>query len=163
MSSGFTKENTIPTLRNAVLAGQKMGAYALKDTPHLLKALQYTDPEVTEKPDLGDVKDPELFAVSLLLQAIAKAQAHGGERAYSIEDAALLWEMTEFWIEEGKKAASASATAVAATGAPAEDKIDKGKKKARRTVAESDDDEEETEKKEKAPEISIVDPRKSRK
>ena len=30
-----------------------------------------------------------------------KAQAHGGEFSYSIEDSALLWDIMEFWIKEG--------------------------------------------------------------
>jgi hypothetical protein len=104
MSTPITKENSITVLINSVRLGQKMGAYLLKEVSFLKKAIDFFDPNVKpeNKPDLGE--NAEVVAVNLLLQGVQKAQNHGGDFAYSIDDAALLWDILEFWVKEGGKA-----------------------------------------------------------
>ena len=104
MSNTINKENSVIILSNSVRMGQKMGAYILRESNILKKAIDFFNPDVTEKPDFGGTQDPEIVAVNLLLQGVQKAQAHGGEHAYSIDDAALLWDIMEFWMKEGGKA-----------------------------------------------------------
>lgn len=155
MSATFTKENTIPILINSVRRGQAMGAYECKECSILLKALQYFDPKITEKPFTNE-QNPENVAVNLLLQGVQKANAHGGPYAFSIEDAALLWDITEFWIREGGKQVAANVGT--------EEKAKKRKPSAvRSVVAIEEDDEEDEEDEEKTPsKISpLVDPRKA--
>ncbi len=97
----LTRENTIAMLIQAVRNAHKMGAFALREMPTIKKAIDYLDPDVKEKPTFeNNPENPEVAAVHLLLQCVQRGQAHGGDRAYSIEDAALLWEITEFWLKE---------------------------------------------------------------
>jgi len=103
MSTAINKENSIAVLINSVRFGQKMGAYALRETKLLKQAFDYFNPDIKEKPTFENSENPEIVAVNLLLQGVQKAQAHGGEFAYSIDDAALLWDIMEFWIKEGGK------------------------------------------------------------
>jgi hypothetical protein len=104
MSTQINKENSIAILINSVRMGQKMGAYLLKETKVLKQAIDYFNPDVTDKPTFESAENPEIVAVNLLLQGVQKAQNHGGEFAYSIDDAALLWDILEFWIKEGGRA-----------------------------------------------------------
>lgn len=100
----LNKENSVAILINSVRMGQKMGAYLLKETKVLKQAIDYFDPNVKDKPTFEDSENPEIVAVNLLLQGVQKAQNHGGEFAYSIDDAAFLWDIMEFWIKEGGRA-----------------------------------------------------------
>ena len=102
MSTEITKENSIPILVNSVRLGQKNGAYFLKECALLNKAIQYFNSDVKEKP-FADAQEPEVVAINLLLQGVQKAQMHGGEHSYSLEDAALLSEILDFWVKEGGK------------------------------------------------------------
>lgn len=119
MSTAINKENSIAVLVNSVRFGQKMGAYALRETKLLKQAFDYFNPDVKDKPTFENSENPEIVAVNLLLQAVQKAQAHGGEFAYSIDDAALLWDIMEFWIKEGGKAVTQN---VNVSGSPQKEK-----------------------------------------
>jgi hypothetical protein len=99
----INKENSITVLINSVRLGQKMGSYVLRETKLLKQAIDYFNPDVKDKPTFEDSENPEIVAVNLLLQGVQKAQAHGGEFSFSIDDAALLWDIMEFWIKEGGK------------------------------------------------------------
>lgn len=103
-STPITKETSIPVLINSVRFGQKMGAYALREAKLLKQAIDYFNPDIKDKPTFEGVSNAEFAAVNLLLQGVQKAQAHGGDFAYSFDDAALLWDITEFWIKEGGNA-----------------------------------------------------------
>jgi hypothetical protein len=104
MSIQINKENSITVLANSIRLGQKMGAFLMREAKLLKQAIDYFNPEVKEKPEIfKDVENPEVVAVNLLLQGVQKAQSHGGELAYSLEDAAVLWDVMEFWIKEGGK------------------------------------------------------------
>lgn len=99
----INKENSIVVLINSVRLGQKMGAYILREVKLLKQAIDYFNPDVKEKPTFDNAENPEIVAINLLLQGVQKAQAHGGEYAFSIDDAAFLWDIMEFWIKEGGK------------------------------------------------------------
>lgn len=142
MSTPITKENSITVLINSVRLGQRMGAYLLKEVSFLKKAIDYFDVNVKEenKPDLGE--NPEIVAVNLLLQGVQKAQQHGGEFSYSIDDAALLWDILEFWVKEGGKAVAQNVN----VGSSKSDKDGKAAKNAANSVraqSKQDDDSEE--------------------
>ncbi len=101
----LTKENSIQILNNSLDRGRLMGAFSLKDAHAIKQARDFFNPEVKEKPTFNDAPDPEIAAINIFLQAVQKAQGHGGEFAYTFEDASLLWEIIEFWIKEsGSKA-----------------------------------------------------------
>lgn len=100
----INKENSINVLLNSIRLAQKNGAYLLRESALLADAIDYFNPDVKEKPTFENSENPEVVAVNLLLQGVQKAQAHGGEFAYSIEDARLLWKITEFWVKEGGRA-----------------------------------------------------------
>lgn len=107
----INRENSIAMLVQAAENAQKMGALHLRETPILKKALDYFKAEEDDKPDFDGAENPELVALNILLQIINRAQRHGGELAYSVDDAALLWEITEFWIKETGKEVTKGTTA----------------------------------------------------
>ncbi|KAJ3228630.1 hypothetical protein HDU81_006020 [Chytriomyces hyalinus] len=127
MSSNINRENSIAILSNSVRMGQKMGAYLLREVSLLKKAIDFFNPEIKDKPDFGGSQDPEIVAVNLLLQGVQKAQSHGGEFSYSIDDAALLWDIMEFWMKEGGKAVAQN---VNVSSSPKSDKESKSAKSA---------------------------------
>lgn len=146
-STPITKEYSITVLVNSVRFGQRMGAYALREAKLLKQAIDYFNPDIKEKPTFDGVSNPELAAVNLLLQGVQKAQAHGGEFAYSFDDAALLWDITEFWLKEGGNAVAQNVN----TASPSKDKSSKSAKaaasssvKSIRTEEEDDDEDEPT-------------------
>ena len=110
----INKENSITVLTNSVRLGQKMGAYLMREAKLLKQAIDYFNPDVKDKPDFGgSTSDPEIVAINLLLQGVQKAQSHGGELAFSLDDAALLSDIMEWWVKMSnsditKTAASAS-------------------------------------------------------
>jgi hypothetical protein len=108
MTTAITKENSIAILSNSVHMGQKMGAFLLKEASLLNKAIDYFKSDVKEKPDFGGVpvEQREIVAINLLVQGVQKAQSHGGEFAYSINDASLLWDIIEFLTKDTGKSVS---------------------------------------------------------
>ena len=76
-----------------------MGAFSLKDAHAIKQALDYFHPDVKDKPNFNDAPDPEIAAINIFLQAVQKAQGHGGEHAYTFDEASLLWEIIEFWVK----------------------------------------------------------------
>jgi hypothetical protein len=149
----ITEENSITVLVNSVKFGQKMGAYALREAKLLKQAIDYFDANKKEKPTFDGADNPKLAAINLLLQGVQKAQAHGGEYAFSFDDAALLWDITEFWIKEGGKAVTQNVNLPSSSQA-SKDKSAKAAKtatsgstvnpvvKLERSTEETDDDEE---------------------
>ncbi len=101
----LTKENSIQILNNSVDRGRLMGAFSLKDAYAIKQAKDFFNPDVKDKPTFNSAPDPEIAAINIFLQAVQKAQGHGGEFAFTFDDASLLWEIIEFWIKEsGSKA-----------------------------------------------------------
>lgn len=155
MSTSINKENSVAILVNSVRIGQKMGAYVLRETKLLKQAIDYFNPDVKDKPTFENSENPEIVAVNLLLQGVQKAQAHGGEFAYSIDDAALLWDIMEFWIKEGGKAVTQN---VNVSGPVKEKKSAKQAAASVRTITKSapeDDDEESEDEKPSTPLITV--------
>jgi hypothetical protein len=147
----ITKENSIPILINAVNSGQRMGAYLLKDTKALQQAIDYFDPDVTEKP-FSNSENPEVVAVNVLFQGIHKAQDRGGAHAYSIRDAALLYDILEFWVKEVGRAVtqnvripSSSQSSQSSSKGGSSPKSASAAKKKTISIANDDDDAEEEE------------------
>ena len=103
-TTAINKENSINVLTNSIRLGQKNAAYLLRESALLADAIDYFNPDVKEKPTFENSENPEVVAVNLLLQGVQKAQARGGEFSYSVEDARLLWKITEFWMKEGGRA-----------------------------------------------------------
>jgi len=93
----ITKENSIALLTNSIHLAQKGGCFLLSEAATLKKAVDFfnPDPKVT-KSDFNKAKNPELVAVSLLLQGAQKAQAHKN-CPWDLNDASLLWDVVEFW------------------------------------------------------------------
>ena len=174
-TSTFTKETALSTLTEAVKRAQKMGALNFRDCSLLQKALQYFDPEVEQKPDFNGVPNPELHAVRLMLEAVEKAQAHGGPSSFSIAEAAMIWDLTEFWIKEfsnkpsestsgssSKPAESSSSSTDVAEPPKLKSKKASGKGKAKVVV--DSDDESDSESEKKTSDITpLIDPRVARK
>lgn len=138
----LNKENSIQILNNSLDRGRLMGAFSLKDAHAIKQARDFFNPDVKDKPTFNDAPDPEIAAINIFLQAVQKAQGHGGEFAYTFEDASLLWEIIEFWIKEsGSKAVVEN---VRMNDGPAESKSsssrDKSSRSGRRDVS-SDEDE----------------------
>jgi hypothetical protein len=52
LSTQINKKNSIAILINSVLMGQKMGAYLLKETKVLKQAIDYFNPNVTDKTNI---------------------------------------------------------------------------------------------------------------
>ncbi len=102
----LTKENSIQILNNSLDRGRLMGAFSLKDAHAIKQARDFFNPDVKDKPTFDNAPDPEIAAINIFLQAVQKAQGHGGEFAFTFDDASLLWEIIEFWIKEssGNKA-----------------------------------------------------------
>lgn len=103
-STTINKENSINVLVNSVRLGQKMGAFLLRESALLADAIDYFNPDIKDKPTFENSENPEVVAVNLLLQGVQKAQAHGGEFSYGMDDARLLWKIMEFWVKESGKA-----------------------------------------------------------
>ena len=100
MASEINRENSIAVLVNSVNVGQKMGAYQLREAKLLHKAVQYFNPEVKTKPDFEGSANPEITAINLLLQGVQKAQLHGGDMAFSLDDAALISDVVDWLLKE---------------------------------------------------------------
>ncbi|RKO94574.1 hypothetical protein BDK51DRAFT_26859 [Blyttiomyces helicus] len=115
MSTHINRKNSIAVLNNSIRMGQMNGAFLLREASLLKDA---------------KTNNPETVAVSLLLQGVQKAQAHGGEKAYSLDDAALLHKIHEFWLKElgssvnQKERRSAKAAASAARDTTSDDDDD---------------------------------------
>jgi len=158
MSTTINKENSIAVLINSVRLGQKMGAYVLREVKLLKQAIDYFNPDIKDKPTFENSENPEIVAVNLLLQGVQKAQAHGGEFSFSIDDAALLWDIMEFWIKEGGKAVTQN---VNVNGTPSKEKSARSAKQAAnsvKSISKSDDideDEDEEDEKDSAPLITV--------
>ena len=138
----ITRENSVVILSNSVRMGQKMGAFLLREVSLLKKAIDFFNPDVETKPDFGDKQDPEIVAINLLLQGVQKAQSHGGELAFSIDDAALLWDIIEFWMKEGGKGVAPKPVA-AATPAPAAPARKSARALVKELIEEEDEDDNE--------------------
>ncbi|RKO94289.1 hypothetical protein BDK51DRAFT_28902 [Blyttiomyces helicus] len=130
MSTQINRKNSIAVLNNSIRMGQMNGAFLLREASLLKDALDFFDDNVKEKPTFDTADNPETVAVSLLLQGVQKAQAHGGEKAYSLDDAALLHKIHEFWLKElgssvnQKERRSAKAAASAARDPASDDDND---------------------------------------
>lgn len=109
----LTKEKTIQILNNSLERGRLMGAFSLKDSHAIKQARDYFNPDVKDKPTFDRAENPEIAAINIFLQAVQKAQQHGGEFAYTFEDSALLWEIVEFWIKESGQSAGVVGEATA--------------------------------------------------
>jgi len=137
----LNKENSIQILMNSLEKGRLMGAFSLKDAHAIKQALNFFSPDVKEKPTFNDAPDPEIAAINIFLTGVQKAQTHGGENAYTFDEASLLWQIVEFWVNatSGKN------------NEGAEDKAEKDGRTAKATAAplrgpqndSSDDDEDE--------------------
>lgn len=107
----INKESSIVALTNSVRMGQRMGAFLIREASLLLDAINYFNDDIKEKAEIfSNTEEPEIVAINLLLQGVQKAQAHGGEHAYSLEDAAYLWKVIDFWIQKGGKEVSQNIT-----------------------------------------------------
>lgn len=135
----INKENSIKLLTQYIDLAQQKGAFLLQEASVLKKAVDFFNPDVKKKPSFGEVgQDPEIIAITLLLRGVQRGQAHGN--AYNLADAAMIWDITEFWIKEGGKAVSEGVN------------IDKKAKKdessssnSRKAQVEKDDDEDDDE------------------
>lgn len=140
-----------------------MGAYVLREVKLLKQAIDYFNPDVKEKPTFENSENPEIVAVNLLLQGVQKAQAHGGEFSFSIDDAALLWDIMEFWIKEGGKAVTQN---VNVSGTPSSKEKSRSAKQAAssvRTISKSDDEEgDDEDEKDSTPLITVSPSRKGK-
>jgi hypothetical protein len=147
MSSSIpiNKENSLNLLATSVRVGQKMGAYLLREASLLMDAIDYFNPDVTDKPTFEGTgsENPEIVAVNLLLQGVHKAQMHGGDMSYSLEDARLLWKITEFWVKELGKGVTQNMN-LAGSSKPVDKKAaSKAAASARKNEEEHEDDDEE--------------------
>ena len=143
MTSNINRENSIAILSNSVRMGQKMGAFLLREVSLLKKAIDQFNPDVKDKPDFGGSQDPDIVAVNLLLQGVQKAQAHGGEFSYSIDDAALLWDIMEFWMKEGGKAVAQNVNVSSSKSDKESKSAAKSAVNSARSVAQIDEEDEE--------------------
>lgn len=143
----INKENSITILANSIRRGQKMGAFLMREAKFLKQAIDYFDPNVKEKPELfKDIENPEITAVNLLLQGVQKAQSHGGELSYTLEEAEILWDIMEFWIKEGGNqvvnTSKATSSAVEKDGKAAKAVVNSARAKSSIKEVEEDDDDE---------------------
>lgn len=100
MKTDFTKEEAIIVLIASVKSGQRNGAFSLRETKLLKDAIDCLQSSIADKPFADSER--ERRAVHTLLKGVDKAQQHGGERAFSIEDANLLYDISQFFLERYK-------------------------------------------------------------
>lgn len=150
------RKQRIAILINSVEAGQRMGAYLLREASLLKKAKDYFNEDLPadKKSTFDGADNPEMVAVNLLLQGVAKAQAHGGPNAYSLDDADYLWEITQEFMKEMGKAVAQN------VGGPSKPKEKPNPKAAAASIRGTDVDEEDDD--DDANEIKAISPRKGK-
>jgi hypothetical protein len=96
----LTKENSVQILINSVKLAQTKGCFLLQECALIKKAFDFFDKNVKEKPTFGESQeDPKVICCNLLLQSVQKANS-SPNNPFSIEDAALLFQVFEFLAKE---------------------------------------------------------------
>jgi hypothetical protein len=98
----LTKENAPLILSNFIGLANLKGAFLLRESHLLKKAIDYVNPEVKTKPTFteNDV-NPRITALRLLVQGAHKAQQQG---SFRIDDSSFLYTVCEF-VEKDLEAA----------------------------------------------------------
>jgi len=111
----LTKDNAPIVLRHFIELANTKGAFLLRESHLLKKAIDYVNPEVKTKPTFTDNDtNPRSTALRLLIQGAHKAQQQG---SFRIEDSSFLYSVCELVEKELEASDKEAVDGVKADGA----------------------------------------------